>query len=93
MSPTQNVETIYKAAEAVLAASVALNRISFGRPALDTLLDGPVFPGDLDTLAKKLNAIADEWQSEIEASEAAAEEAEDRRRDNPLERDFRRLGQ
>ncbi len=70
-SPTKDVEAVYKAAEAVFAAYHAVNRIPFNkRPALDVLLDGPVFPGDLDTLAKKLNALADEWQGELDAEES-----------------------
>jgi len=94
LTPSKAVDLVYVAADAVMEAYTALNRIPFNqRPALDALFDGKVYPGDLDTLAKTLNALADEWQDEIEAAESAAEEADDRRRDNPLEPDFRRLGQ
>ena len=76
---TQAVETVYKAADAAIAAYKALNDIPFGRRAeLDTLLDGPVFPGDLDVLAKKLNALADAWQDDIDNAEADFAEADDR---------------
>lgn len=63
----QDVELIYKAADAVLAAYKAVNLVPFGkRAALDTLLDGKVYPGDLDDLSKKLKALADEWQGELD---------------------------
>jgi hypothetical protein len=69
VTPSQGAEAVYKAAEAVKAAYDAVNRIPFNkRAALDALLDGPVFPGDLDTLAKKLNVLADEWQGELDAA-------------------------
>lgn len=65
---SQSAELVYAAADAVLAAYKAVNRIPFNkRPALDALLDGPVYPGDLDTLAKTLRAMADEWQGELDA--------------------------
>jgi hypothetical protein len=66
--PAKDVELVYKAADAVLAAYKAVNLVPFGkRTALDTLLDGRVFPGDFDDMAKKLKALADEWQSELDA--------------------------
>lgn len=43
----------------------------------------------LGTIAKAFQALGRQMQDECDA----AEEAEDRRRDNPLEPDFRRLGQ
>jgi hypothetical protein len=43
----------------------------------------------LDTIATAFQKLGSEMSSECDA----AEEADDRRRDNPLERDFRRLGQ
>lgn len=92
LTDTQAVETVYVAAKALLDASEKLDRIPSGRRAeLDALLDRPVYPGDFDSLAKTLEAIADQWKFEIEPSEAEAEETEDRRRDNPLEPDFRRV--
>lgn len=94
VTDTKAVEAVYAAADAVIAAYKAVNAIPFGlRHELDTLLDGPVFPGDLDALAKKLTALADDWQDDIDNAEADFAEAEDRRRDNPLEPDYRRLGQ
>lgn len=69
LTPAQGVELVYLAAEAVNAAYQAIQRVPFNqRRALDALLDGPVFPGDLDTLSKKLNAVADEWQDEVDAA-------------------------
>lgn len=69
---SQGAEAVYAAADAVLAAYKAVNCVPFNkRPALDALLDGPVYPGDLDTLAKKLRALADEWQREIDRAEIA----------------------
>lgn len=43
----------------------------------------------LDTVAEAFRALGDRLCRECDA----AEEADDRRRDNPLEGDFRRLGQ
>lgn len=43
----------------------------------------------LDAIAKDFEALGDRLNRDCDA----AEEAEDRRRDNPLERDCRRLGQ
>ena len=43
----------------------------------------------LDTIAKDFQALGDRLSRDCDA----AEEVEDRRRDNPLERDYRRLGQ
>jgi ElaB/YqjD/DUF883 family membrane-anchored ribosome-binding protein len=43
----------------------------------------------LDTVAEAFRALGDRLCRECDA----AEEADDRRRDNPLEPDFRRLGQ
>jgi hypothetical protein len=43
----------------------------------------------MDTIAKGFEQLAEALHTEA----FDAEEAEDRRRDNPLERDFRRLGQ
>ena len=69
--PAKDVELVYMAADAVLAAYRAVNLIPFAkRPALDTLLDGKVYPGDLDALAKSLKALADEWQGELDKEEA-----------------------
>lgn len=69
--PAKDVELVYKAADAVLAAYKAVNLVPFGkRPALDTLLDGQVFPGDFDDMAKKLKAMADEWRDELDAVQA-----------------------
>lgn len=93
-SDAQIVDYVYGFADALKAANDALAGIPVGkRAALDALLDTSVYPGDLDLLAKKLNAVADEWQSEIEERDGDAAEAEDRCRANPLEPDFRRLGQ
>jgi len=65
--PAKDVELVYKAADAVLAAYKAVNLVPFAkRPALDTLLDGKVYPGDLDALSKSLKALADEWQGELD---------------------------
>jgi hypothetical protein len=45
-----------------------VNLVPFGkRAALDTLLDGKVLPSDLDDLSKRLRALADEWQGELDA--------------------------
>jgi archaellum biogenesis protein FlaJ (TadC family) len=67
--PAQDVELVYVAADCVLAAFKSINRIQFGkRSALDALLDGKVYPGDLDDLSKKLKALADEWQGELDAA-------------------------
>ena len=67
--PSKDVETIYKAADAVLAAYKAVNLVPFGkRAALDTLLDGKVFPGDLDDLSRKLRSLAEAWQGELDAA-------------------------
>lgn len=69
--PAQDVESVYVAADAVLAAYKAVNRITFGNwPALDTLLDGKVYPSDLDDLARTLKALADERQGELDAEAA-----------------------
>ena len=43
----------------------------------------------LETIAKAFQALGDQICRELDA----AEEADDRHRDNPLEPDFRRLGQ
>lgn len=43
----------------------------------------------MDTIVEGFEQLANALHNEADA----AEEAEDRRRDNPLERDFRRLGQ
>lgn len=68
IDPAKDVELVYKAADALLAAYKAVNLVPFGkRRALDVLLDGPVYPGDLDGLSKKLRALADEWQGELDA--------------------------
>lgn len=86
----KHIDTVYALAAALLSAAQALDKCPSGlRPDIDALLDKPVYPGDLDHLAKTLESFADEWRGEIDA----AEEADDRRRDNPLEPDFRRLGQ
>jgi hypothetical protein len=67
-SESYQADLVYKAADAVLAAYKAVNAIPFNkRPTLDVLLDGAVYPGDLDTLAKQLKLLADEWQDEIDA--------------------------
>lgn len=67
---TKAVEAVYVAADAVIAAYKAVNAIPFGlRHELDAMLDGPVFPGDLDDLAKKLKGLADDWQSDIDRGE------------------------
>ena len=93
LTETQIVEAVYVFADKLKAAYEALAHIPCGkRHELDALLDLPIGPGDFDMLAKKLNAIADEWQGEIDNAEADFSEAEDRRRDNPLEPDYRRLG-
>ena len=84
------VDRLYDYANALKATEKALADIACGRNAeLDALLDRPTHLGDLADVAVKINAIADAWQAEIDA----AEEADDRRRANPLEPDFRRLGQ
>lgn len=44
---------------------------------------------EMDTVARDLAALGQALSAECDQ----AEEADDRRRDNPLERDFRRLGQ
>lgn len=44
---------------------------------------------NLETIAKAFQQLGEQMQRECDQ----AEEAEDRRRDNPLEPDFRRLGQ
>lgn len=66
--PSKLVAQIYEAADAVKEAYRLLNRLPFHkRPALDTLLDGRVYPGDFDVLAQSLTAIADDWQGELDA--------------------------
>lgn len=71
-SPSQMVEHVYKLAEALKAASDALHATPFGAiPDLDALLDRPILPGDLDTLAQKVNASADRWQDRIDAEPVA----------------------
>lgn len=83
------VSRLYDYANALKATEKALAHIACGRNAeLDALLDRPTYLGDLADVAVKINAIADAMQDEIDASA----EAEDRRRDNPLEPDFRRMG-
>jgi hypothetical protein len=68
--PAKEVELVYKAADAVLAAYKAVNLVPFGkRGALDTLLDGKVFPSDLGELADKLKSLANEWQGELDAAQ------------------------
>ena len=62
------VEVVYEAADALLDAYRAIRRIAFDkRPAVDALVDQPVYPGDFDALAKALKALADEWRGELDA--------------------------
>lgn len=69
---TKAVDAVYDAADAVKRAYDALNILPFAvRPALHALFDSKVYPGDLDTLAKTLNQLADEWQAEIDQREGA----------------------
>lgn len=69
--PAYHCDLVYAAAEAVQAAYKAVNLIPFDkRPALDTLLNGKIYPGDLDALAKQLKAHADQWQDELDAVDA-----------------------
>ena len=83
------VGRLYDYAEALKAANEALAHVACGRKAeVDFLLDLPTYHGDLADVAAKIEAIASAWQDQIDA----AEEADDRRRANPLEPDFRRLG-
>ena len=83
------VGRLYDYANALKATEKALAEVACGRNAeLDALLDRPTYLGDLADVAIKINAIADAWQDRLDATE----EAEDRRRANPLEPDFRRMG-
>ena len=87
------IEAVYKAAEALRAAHKAIDRIPFSfdhKPTgLDALLDEKLYPGDLGDLAAALTVKADEWQDSLDERCAEASEADDRRRANPLESDFR----
>ena len=89
LSPREEAEAIdqlYEYADALKATEKLLSRIRLGRFAdLDALLDQPTYVGDLSLLAAKINGIADAAQDKL----CEAEEAEDRRRANPLEPDFR----
>lgn len=81
------VGRLYDYASALKATEKALADVALGRNAeLDALLDLPTYVGDLPDLARKIEAIASAWQDEIDA----AEEADDRRRSNPFEPDFRK---
>lgn len=83
------VSRLYDYANALKATERALADVACGRNAeLDALLDQPTYLGDLADVALKINAIADAWQDRLDE----AEEADDLRRANPLEPDFRRLG-
>ena len=91
--PTAIIEAIYQLADALKAADKALDGVPLCRSDLDALLDKPLYLGDMHALSKTIRTIADAWQNEIDIAEMAAAVAEDERRDNPLEPDFRRLGQ
>jgi hypothetical protein len=87
------IEAVYRAADALRAACEAIHLIPFGfnhKPTgLDELLDEKLYPGDLGDLAAALAGKADEWKDSLDERQAEANEADDRRRANPLESDFR----
>lgn len=93
LTETQAIEAVYLAADALLAAFNAVQRIPFGydhKPSgLGDLLDAPLYLGDLDVVAKALKITADDWQAGYEDREAQAAEEADRNRANPLSLNYR----
>jgi hypothetical protein len=64
---TRAVVAIYVAAKALLDAAEKLDRIPCGlRHEVDSLLDQQAYPGDFAHVAKALEALADDWQVEID---------------------------
>lgn len=86
----QQAEALEEFGEALLDACARLDRTCKGMD-FDTITRVNAIPHQewLDGIARAFRDLGAEMSSECDA----AEEAEDRRRDNPLSPDFRRLGQ
>ena len=65
-SPSAKAEAVYRLADALKAAGKAIDAAPSGQRRLDALLDLQVYPGELDLLAAKVLAIADDWQGDID---------------------------
>ncbi len=85
------VEAIRRYADALAEAQACLNKTTHGASAeFDALIDLQVYPDDMGDLGKRVKAIADAWQAQIDALLDASEEAADLGRANHLEPDYRR---
>jgi ElaB/YqjD/DUF883 family membrane-anchored ribosome-binding protein len=90
LTARQTAEAIEQFGDDLAALNRALDKLC-ERMSRDTVDAINALPDQdkLDTIADAFRALGDRLCRECDA----AEEADDRRRDNPLEPDFRRLGQ
>jgi hypothetical protein len=83
-------EAIEQFGDDLAALIISLDRLCNRMPpAFVERISGLPNQEHLETIAEAFRALGRELEAEI----GAAEEADDRRRSNPLERDFRRIGQ
>lgn len=86
-----NIDRMLLLADQLDDAAKTLSRIRTAPPAFDALWDDKVYPLDALEFGVAIRLAAEDWEAALDEAESEAAEAEDRRRANPLEPDYRRF--
>ncbi len=89
LTPRREAEAIEQFGDDLAKLTIAFDRLCNRMGAVTERINAIPDQDKLEAVAEAFRKLGDELSRECDA----ADEADDRRRDNPLEPDFRRLGQ